>query len=188
MIGTILSTIGLPNIIKAASSALGFIDSDVTKKASKALQDVEKAISSKEITPEDIKEANRHTEKMFELDNDLSKNIISEVNSTIRKETESDDKYVRRWRPTFGYSVAFAWIFTMTAIAYTIIDNPTNAPMIITALVNTSPLWAVALGVLGISVVKRSHDKIGGTTQKYSLQNDGFTSRMSNTESKVIEK
>ena len=30
---------------------------------------------------------------------------------------------------------------------------------IIAALVNTSPIWGIALGVLGVSVVKRSADK-----------------------------
>lgn len=188
MIGTILSTIGLPNIVKLASSALGAINNDTAKKASNALKDVENAILKEEITPEEIKEANRHTEKMFEIDADLSKKIISEVNSTIRKETESDDKYVRRWRPTFGYSVSIAWVITMMSVAYTIIDNPTNAPMIISALVNTSPLWAVALGVLGVSVVKRSQDKIGGTSQKSSLHNTDFISKIPLLKSKVIEK
>ena len=188
MLGTILSTIGLPNIIKLVSSALGIINNDTAKKASIALKDVEQAITKKEITPQQINQANRHTEKMFEIEADLSKTTIKEVNKTIRKETEADDKYVRRWRPTFGYSVAIAWIITMTAISYTIIDSPTNAPMIISALVNTSPLWAVALGVLGISVVKRSQDKMTGTTQKSSLQTDGLLDKILQLRSKDIEK
>ena len=72
-----------------------------------------------------------------------------------------DDKYVRRWRPTFGYSVAIAWLGTMFAVAYSIVVQPDKAPTIITSLMNLSSLWGVALGVLGVSVIKRSQDKVG---------------------------
>jgi hypothetical protein len=47
----------------------------------------------------------------------------------------------------------------MGAIAAAIVMTPQQAPAIIAALVNTSPIWGVALAVLGISVVKRSGDK-----------------------------
>ncbi len=48
---------------------------------------------------------------------------------------------------------------TMGSIAAAIILTPLQAPAIIAALVNTSPIWGIALGVLGVSVVKRSADK-----------------------------
>jgi len=71
----------------------------------------------------------------------------------------AEDPYVRRWRPTFGYAVALAWLATMAACAWAVVRTPAEAPAIIAALVNTSPIWAVALGVLWVSVVKRSQDK-----------------------------
>lgn len=84
---------------------------------------------------------------------------LAEINATMRVEAASTDLYVRRWRPTFGYAVALTWTATMIAVSWAIIAQPVQAPTIITALVNTSPIWGIALGVLGVSVVKRSQDK-----------------------------
>ena len=84
---------------------------------------------------------------------------LAEINATMRAEAASSDAYVRRWRPTFGYAVALTWTATMAAVSWAIIAQPAQAPAIITTLVNTSPIWGVALGVLGVSVVKRSQDK-----------------------------
>lgn len=84
---------------------------------------------------------------------------LAEINATMRAEAASGDRYVRCWRPTFGYAVAVTWTATMGAISWAIIAEPAQAPGIIAALVNTSPIWGVALGVLGVAVVKRSHDK-----------------------------
>ncbi len=84
---------------------------------------------------------------------------LAEINATMRAEAASSDAYVRRWRPTFGYAVALTWSATMGAISWAIIATPSQAPAIIAALVNTSPIWGIALAVLGVSVVKRSQDK-----------------------------
>ncbi len=84
---------------------------------------------------------------------------LAEINATMRAEAASDDAYVRCWRPTFGYAVALTWTATMGAISWAIIAQPAQAPAIIAALVNTSPIWGIALGVLGVAVVKRSQDK-----------------------------
>ncbi|CUW37703.1 conserved protein of unknown function [Magnetospirillum sp. XM-1] len=84
---------------------------------------------------------------------------LAEINATMRAEAASGDRYVRCWRPTFGYAVAATWTATMGAISWAIIVEPAQAPGIITALVNTAPIWGIALGVLGVAVVKRSHDK-----------------------------
>ncbi len=84
---------------------------------------------------------------------------LAEINATMRAEAASSDAYVRRWRPTFGYAVAFTWSATMAAVSWAIVTQPAQAPAIIAALVNTSPIWGIALAVLGVSVVKRSHDK-----------------------------
>ncbi|KIL97494.1 hypothetical protein CCC_00555 [Paramagnetospirillum magnetotacticum MS-1] len=84
---------------------------------------------------------------------------LAEINATMRAEAASEDNYVRRWRPTFGYAVALTWTATMGAVSWAIITEPAQAPSIIAALVNTSPIWGIALGVLGVAVVKRSQDK-----------------------------
>lgn len=84
---------------------------------------------------------------------------LAEINATMRAEAASGDGYVRRWRPTFGYAVALTWTATMGAVSWAIIAEPAQAPAIIAALVNTSPIWGIALGVLGVAVAKRSQDK-----------------------------
>jgi Holin of 3TMs, for gene-transfer release len=86
---------------------------------------------------------------------------LGEINATMRAEAASGDAYVRRWRPTFGYAVALTWTATMGAVSWAIVTQPMQAPAIIAALVNTSPIWGIALAVLGVAVVKRSHDKAG---------------------------
>jgi hydrogenase maturation factor len=159
MIATLLANIGLPMLVKAVGGALGKINNPAAKIASDALKNVETAVKQKEITPEQIIEANRHTEKMKELETKESVEALKQINDTMRAEIQAEDKFVRRWRPTFGYSVALSWLFMMGSVAYAVIATPKDAPAIISTLVNCSALWGVALGVLGISVVKRSQDK-----------------------------
>ena len=85
----------------------------------------------------------------------------------MQVEATSNDAYVRRWRPTYGYLTAFAWFAMMlgssAAIFWTTVKNPTEAPVIIaalgTALSQSSMLWGIALAVLGVSVHCRSKDK-----------------------------
>jgi hypothetical protein len=162
MIPALLATIGLPLLTKALGGALGLIDHPAAKLAADALGDVAGAFGSKAITPEQVAEANRHLERMTELESQEAQAFLAQVNDTMRSEIKSDDWYVRRWRPTFGYAMAVAWVVTMLALAWAVVANPQQAPAIIAALVNTSPIWGIALGVLGISVVKRSQDKAAG--------------------------
>lgn len=84
---------------------------------------------------------------------------FTENHQTYRTELKQDDLYTKRWRPTLGYALTFSWVITWLAIAYTIMFKTAQAQEIITALVNTSVLWGVALGVLGVNVHSRSQDK-----------------------------
>jgi hypothetical protein len=159
MLPALLAQIGLPLLLKAVGLGLDAIDNPVAKAAGAAIGDVEKAITGRDITPEQIAAANMHTERMMEIESREVQTKIREINRTFRTEISSNDAYVRRWRPTFGYAVALSWTATMGAAAYTVVAAPDMAPAIITALVNTAPIWGVALAVLGVSVVKRSQDK-----------------------------
>lgn len=159
MIPMLLAKFGLPLLVNAVSGALDSMDSPVAKTAAGALKDVGQAISGGQITPEQIAEGHRHLERMTEIDSQEAREALAQVNESLRTEAKSEDAYVRRWRPTFGYAVAFTWTATMAAVSWAIVAEPAQAPSIIAALVNTSPIWGVALGVLGISVVKRSQDK-----------------------------
>ena len=92
---------------------------------------------------------------------------LYEVNQTIRAEAASNDAYVRRWRPTYGYLTAAAWFIQMTG--FTVIlgvvafRNPGELASVVGALGAVLSallgLWGIALAVLGINVSKRSEDK-----------------------------
>ncbi len=84
---------------------------------------------------------------------------LAEVNKTIRAEIASNDAFVRRWRPTFGYLTAVAWIIQCTAISVSIVVTPESAANVALMVTALTPMWGVALAVLGVNVSKRSQDK-----------------------------
>ncbi|MGD8325521.1 MAG: 3TM-type holin [Sphingomonadales bacterium] len=94
---------------------------------------------------------------------------LSFINQSMQVEAQSNDAYVRRWRPTYGYLTAIAWFAMMAgssaAIFWAVVKDPEQAPVIITAmgtaLAQSSMLWGIALAVLGVSVHCRSKDKLG---------------------------
>ncbi len=58
------------------------------------------------------------------------------------------------WQAAFGWSVSVAWLMVMSTICWVAVGGNPKAPEIIMAMVDTSSLWGVALGVLGIAFVK----------------------------------
>ena len=77
----------------------------------------------------------------------------------MRTEALSDDPFVRRWRPFFGYVVAVSWGCLMFAAGYVIVDDPAKAPSVLSAIGALTGMWGIALAVLGVSVYQRSKDK-----------------------------
>lgn len=161
MLPVLLAQIGLPLLLKTVTGALDKIPGPAATAASATLKKVNTAITNGTITPEEIREANRHVEKMAELDSDEFKTALSEVNQSLRAETASTDAYVRRMRPTFGYIMAFTWAAQMLAIAFVIVETPEKAQTVMTAMSNLDTVWTVGLSVLGIYVYKRSQEKKG---------------------------
>lgn len=91
---------------------------------------------------------------------------LQTVNETIRTEARSDDSYVRRWRPTWGYLTGWSWFIQSIAIAVAIVwscVDAGNGNQILTGLASLiaalMPMWAVALAMLGINIQARSRDK-----------------------------
>jgi hypothetical protein len=89
------------------------------------------------------------------------------INQTMRAESGSNDAYVRRMRPTFGYTLAASWGALMLAITYRVIFNPAGLDQMIDSVAKLAPMWEVALSVLGVYLYKRSTDKSVAATGKH---------------------
>ena len=113
---------------------------------------------------------------------------LAEINKTMRAEAASNDAYVRRWRPTFGYIVAITWLLQTIAVATGVvvasIFQPENAGNILggmaTLMGALATMWSVALAILGVNVSSRSKDKQVAAGQ----QPNGLLSALANRLSK----
>ncbi|MCB1531721.1 MAG: ribokinase [Alphaproteobacteria bacterium] len=159
MIPALLSQIGIPVLTGILADVFKDIDTPVTNGAARALEEVDKAIQRGQISDADVLEANRHVESMTQmrLEQDAAK--LSEINQSLRAEIVSEDQYVRRMRPTFGYFMAVTWAAQMMGIAYVIVFDTERSGEVLNAMSSLSAIWAVGLSVLGIYVYKRSEDK-----------------------------
>jgi hypothetical protein len=121
---------------------------------------VEQALQADPEAAERLKRLEQdHKREIMSLTLQAETTRLAEVNETIRTEAKADDAYVRRWRPTFGYLVAVSWALQSIAIGWTIIATPEEAGTVAQSITALTPMWSVALAVLGINVHKRSQDK-----------------------------
>jgi len=92
---------------------------------------------------------------------------VKEQNETMRTEIESDDEYVRHWRPTWGYIAAWCFaaqfLLFLGAGMWTVIQTPEHIGVTFKGLAELagqlSVTWGIALGVLGVNIASRSKDK-----------------------------
>lgn len=159
MFETFLAKLGLPFLMDVIGGALSRINHPAAQSAAKAISETSAAIATGLISPEAAAEANRHLEKMTELQQKAVSDALSEVNQSLRAEVASTDPYVRRMRPTFGYLMAFTWTVQMIALSYVIVFDTQHASVVLDAIGSLSAIWTVALSVLGIYVYKRSEEK-----------------------------
>lgn len=152
MIPAILAKIGVPVLTTILSEALSKVDDP-------QIQDAARAIGNLSLDEEQIAEANRHAETLAELEVSNRSSSLAAINKTIQAEVTSQDQYVRRMRPTFGYLMAFTWAAQMFGLAYTIFANPAEAGAVMQAMSHLTGIWGIGLSVLGIYVYKRSEDK-----------------------------
>ncbi len=160
MIPMLLAQIGLPLLVKAVGGALSESGNPVAKAAGAALTEVEAEIGAGRLSGTDLQEANRHVERIAEMAAQTDRTWLEQVNRTIRAEAQSDDAYVRRMRPTFGYIMALTWAAQMGAVAYVVAFEPDKAGPVIAAIASLGTIWTVGLSVLGIYVYKRSAEKL----------------------------
>lgn len=159
MLSTILSKVGLPLLIEFVARGLGRIQHPAARVASDALLQVEEVLQSGGISAEELAEANRHAEEMARINLKQYEASLTQINQSIRAEIISDDKYVRRMRPTFGYLMAITWGLQMGALSYVIVFHTERAAQLMHGMASLSTIWAVGLSVLGVYIYKRSEDK-----------------------------
>ena len=138
MVTKSLGKVALPLLVKYLGNSINSRTSDVVM-----LPEVQEVQEAK-------------TEETIASSDDRRLKIIHDA---IGKEMVAGDKFVRFWRPAFGYSVAVSWLMNMATICYIVIRDGENASGTISALTDTTSLWGIALGVLGVSVVKNEQDK-----------------------------
>jgi len=84
---------------------------------------------------------------------------LEAINATMRAEAASNDSYVRRWRPTWGYVSALCWFVQTCAIAWAIVWKPAEAKAILEAVAQLTVMWGIALAVVGVAVHQRTTEK-----------------------------
>ena len=128
-----------------------------------------------------MREINRHAETLAALKSEEYRTQISEINQSLRSEVASDDPYVRRMRPTFGYLMAFTWAAQMLALAWVILEDPHQVPLVLEGFESLGLIWTVGLSVLGMYVYKRSEDK----KMRYSPVDETYVTQL--PEPKVLQ-
>lgn len=154
-----VAKIGLPVLVNVVAERLRRLNHPAAKAASEALEEVDIRIGRGDISPEELAEANRHDEQMATIALEKDRAALAEVNESLRTEARSEDAYVRRMRPTFGYIMALTWAAQMGGLAYVIVFRTEEASLLLEAVESLSLIWTVGLSVLGIYVYKRSEDK-----------------------------
>lgn len=159
MVSPLLIQAGLPVLLNIVSEALGTVDHPAARVASQSLGNVTDALGRGQISAEQIAEANRHAEAMANLQAQESESAYEQVNESLRAEIASDDPYVRRMRPTFGYLMAVTWTAQMTGLAYIMTFRTEEAYSVLSAMDSLAAIWAMGLSVMGIYFYKRSEEK-----------------------------
>ncbi len=154
MIPAVLAQVGLPLLVRLVGGTLSRIDHPAARAAAQSLE-----TAAGTLTQEQVAEANRHLETMARMESEEARETIREVNASLRTEAASEDAYVRRMRPTFGYVMAATWAAQMGAVAWVVVRRPGEAAAVIEALGALSVVWSVGLSVLGVYVYRRSSDK-----------------------------
>lgn len=169
MLPALLAQIGLPFLVRAVGAGLEAIDHPIASGAAQALAAVDGAVNEGRISPDALSAANAatnaHLQRLAELDSADWQTGLKEVNASLRAEVASEDPYVRRMRPTFGYIMAITWCAQMGAVAWVIVRDPAAAGAVIAAMASLGTIWTVGLSVLGIYVYKRSEEKKAGLAE-----------------------
>lgn len=157
----------------AGGSLLGGIVADVLgvendpDQISKAIdRDPEAAVKLRQIQSDERVRLREITgrQAIAEIEADTARHRA--INDTMRAELQAQDSYRGRWRPTFGYVMAFNMAtisIAFFAAVVAVIVNPEQGGAIADGfaamLAAFVTIFSLGLGVLGIQVQQRSKDK-----------------------------
>ncbi len=156
-------------LAKFAPMVAGWIGGDDAEKTVEQVIDVAKQVTGLADPESALRQIQNDPELTIRFQQAMNPVIIAKlqsdtarlvaINTTMVAESKSSDKFVRRWRPTFGYMIALTWLIQMTALGIVMVNTPADAPAVINSMASLSFMWGIALSVLGINVSKRSQDK-----------------------------
>lgn len=157
----------------AGGSLLGGIVADVLgvendpDEISKAIdRDPEAAVKLRQIQSEERVNLREIASKQAIAEIEAGTARHQAINETMRAELQAADNYRARWRPTFGYVMAFnmatisiAFFAAVVAVIVTPEQGGNIADGFSAMLASFVTVFSLGLGVLGIQVHKRSQDK-----------------------------
>ena len=114
---SLIARLGIPLLLEALAPSLRKLPEGKGNSAADALDALRQTLDSRQDASE-LKQAHRHLEEVLALRLKHETTLLSEVNRSLRVEAQSQDAYVRRWRPTFGYAVAAAWVVQTCALTW----------------------------------------------------------------------
>jgi len=161
MIPALIAAVGVPVLTRVLGGAQRRLDDPTAEAAADGLDRVADALEAGRVSEARLAAADRHLAELAAARVAADRAVLDAVNRTVRAEIASDDPYVRRMRPTFGYVLAASWAAQMGAVAWTIVADPARAGQVAADLAALSVIWSVGLSVLGVYVYQRSAEKRG---------------------------
>lgn len=164
-------------LAKVAPIIAGWLGGDDAEKTTAVVIDAAKRVTGI-IDPEDaLTQIQNNPELQIKFQQAMNPIIIAKlenqtkqliaVNATMQAEFKSNDPFVRRWRPFYGYAVAMSWAVQMIGFTlmfvWVAVKHPTELATVVQQFALLSgaliSLWGIALAVLGVNIGKRSDDK-----------------------------
>mgnify|MGYP001176819404 CR=1 FL=1 len=163
-VGVLLAKLGLPFLVDAAAGALAKVDHPAARTAAEALGGVGAALGAGEIPPDQIAEANRHLERMTEMELGADTDRIRTVNETMRVEAQAERWWVSGWRPFWGFVSAAAFLVVCGLVCWlafqAVASRDAEALRMIPELVmSMSVLFGIPAAILGIASWHRGKEK-----------------------------
>lgn len=159
MFQSIISAIGIPVLLSYLEKSVSDTKTQSSLEVASKISEARKALEISDISNNDILNNLNSIEEIRLIEAGLQEKMIDEIHKSYRAELASQDKFISRMRPTFGYVLALSWTLQMGVIVYILLTEPARASEVIASFGSLTTMWSVALSVLGVYVYKRSQEK-----------------------------